>query len=269
MNVEPSLISNSQSSEAVEPSQRPLHHPAVPTQLLAALHSSPGDPSPYASLSQSLPVGLGVVAFVGVHFTRTLAWSASPPFALEGGNGVNHRLQHRSVRNISSRALHRQRYSASTDHNMALRAWFAFIRRVLANCLVCGLRSALPFFTPLAGTVAESMEARDQPISPASLSLSSSTLCSLSHTPACCQSRRRRQQVIPLPQPISWGSISHCKPVLSTNRMPVRAARLEMRGRPPLGLGGSGGSSGSITSHNWSDSNALAMLYFTSPTRFC
>jgi hypothetical protein len=217
MNVEPSLISNSQSSEAVEPSQRSLHHPAVPTQLLAALHSSPGDPSRDASLPQSLPVGLGVVAFVGVHFTRTLAWSASPPFALEafaleGGNGVNHRLQHRRVCNISSRALHRQRYSASTDHNMALRAWFAFIRRVLANCLLGRSLANLPLFTPLAGlagTVAESMEARDQPISPASLSLSSSTLCSLSHTPACCQSRRRRQQVIPLPQPISWGSISH------------------------------------------------------------
>ena len=46
------------------------------------------------------------------------------------------------------------------------------------------------------------------------------------------------------PQPISWGSISQGMPVLSTKRMPVRQARSGTRGRPPLGLGGSGGSSG-------------------------
>ena len=40
-------------------------------------------------------------------------------------------------------------------------------------------------------------------------------------TPAACQSRRRRQQVVPLPPPISWGRYSHGIPLLSTNGMPV------------------------------------------------
>jgi hypothetical protein len=53
-------------------------------------------------------------------------------------------------------------------------------------------------------------------------SLSSSIRCSLRHTPAFCQARTRRQQVIPGPHPISCGSISHGIPDCKTNRMPVR-----------------------------------------------
>jgi hypothetical protein len=62
--------------------------------------------------------------------------------------------------------------------------------------------------------------------------------------PAVAQSRSRRQQVIPLPQPISWGRYSQGMPVFSTNKIPVSAARSGTRGRPPFGLGGSGGSNG-------------------------
>ncbi len=54
---------------------------------------------------------------------------------------------------------------------------------------------------------------RDQSIWSAARKRARSTSCSSSHTPAACQSRRRRQQLIPLPQPISWGSRSHRKPV--------------------------------------------------------
>jgi hypothetical protein len=130
---------------------------------------------------------------------------------------------------------------------MALRARFAPICRV----------GAARFAPPGAGTLAESREARDQSSRPASLSRWSKVWCSRSHTPACCQSRSRRQQVMPLPQPSSWGSISQGMPLLRTNTMPVNAARLLIRGRPPLGLGGSGGKSGSITAHSSSVTNGL------------
>ena len=46
---------------------------------------------------------------------------------------------------------------------------------------------------------------RDQSIWSAARSRASSTSCSSSHTPAACQSRMRRQQVMPLPQPTSRG----------------------------------------------------------------
>src|SRR5262249_1338099 len=65
--------------------------------------------------------------------------------------------------------------------------------------------------------------------------------CSHVHTPAFCQPHSRRQHVMPLAQPISERNISHGRPLFNTNRMPARAARsLIRRGRPPLGLGGSG-----------------------------
>jgi len=60
--------------------------------------------------------------------------------------------------------------------------------------------------------------------------------------------RRRRQQVMP---------------VRSTNRIPVRAARSFSRGRPPFGLGGSGGISGSMIAHKASETKgfqAIALL---------
>ena len=43
--------------------------------------------------------------------------------------------------------------------------------------------------------------------------------------PASCQSRNRRQQVIPEPQPNSCGSISHGMPLRSTKRIAAACAR--------------------------------------------
>jgi two-component system response regulator DevR len=54
-----------------------------------------------------------------------------------------------------------------------------------------------------ARTLTESMDARDQSTCPSSPSQSSSRWCSCAHTPACCQSCSRRQQVTGLPQPNS------------------------------------------------------------------
>ena len=263
MDIQPSFITYSQPAEAVDPCERALHNPSVPPQLLAAFDASPGNTRYDPSLAQGLSVSLGVVPFVGVHLVRTLARSSSSAF--ERRNGINHLLQHRSVRHISSCTLQRQRYSSSLDHKMALRAWFALIRRIwAARLLFC-----FPFFTPLALTVCESKEALDQSISPSWLRVSSSTLCNFSHTPAFSQSRRRRQQVIPEPQPISWGNISHCNPDLSTNTMPDSAARSGIRGLPPLGLGGSGGNSGSITFHSPSGINGFAIPNSTKSSWFC
>jgi hypothetical protein len=101
--------------------------------------------------------------------------------------------------------------------------------------------------------------ALDQSISPASPSSSKSSRQTFSHTPAACQSRRRRQHVMPLPQPNSCGRYSQAQPVRKTNKMPVSARRFSMGGRPPLGLGFAGGSSGSIRSHNSSVSSGLAI----------
>jgi hypothetical protein len=54
--------------------------------------------------------------------------------------------------------------------------------------------------------------------------------------PASCQSRNRRQQVMPEPQPSSCDSISHGMPLRSAKRIPVKQARSGKRGLPPFGL---------------------------------
>jgi hypothetical protein len=139
---------------------------------------------------------------------------------------------------------------------MALRAQLATIRRILASL----------FAPPGAGTLALSSEARVQSIRPASWSRCKSVRCKRLQTPARCQSRKRRQHVMPLPQPSSWGSISQGMPLFKTNTMPDRAARSVMlRGRPPLGFGGSGGNSGAMISHNASLTNGVLMplIYHT------
>lgn len=66
---------------------------------------------------------------------------------------------------------------------------------------------------------------------------------------------------MPLPQPSSWGNISHGMPLFKTKTMPVSAARSVMlRGRPPLGLGGSEGKCGAMIAHNVSLISGVLML---------
>ena len=118
-----------------------------------------------------------------------------------------------------------------------------------------GMMDVEPAFVP----EALSIQARLQSMRPAQCRRCSSSWCRRLQTPASCQSRSRRQHVTPEPQPISWGSISQGMPERSTNRMPVSAARLATRGRPPLGLGGSAGSKGWTMDQSSSLTSALFM----------
>ena len=61
---------------------------------------------------------------------------------------------------------------------------------------------------------------RDQSMSPSRESQFRSAKCIRSQTPSACQSRSRRQHVMPEPQPSSRGNICHGMPLRSTNRMP-------------------------------------------------
>ena len=79
------------------------------------------------------------------------------------------------------------------------------------------------------------------------------------HTPVACQSRNRRQQLIPQPQSISAGSIPQDSPERSTNRMPVSATWFLIGRRPPFGRGRGGGRSGAISSQRSSGRSGLAM----------
>jgi hypothetical protein len=267
VNVITALITDSQPPVAIKPGESALNHPSVSAQPLATLHSFTCYATPDPSLTKRRSTPAVVIRFVSVPLVRALARAARlTTWAFDRLNAVHHLFQDHRVVGVSTRQFHRQRDAPSLDHNMALRARFALICGVRPN------RSGLwvPLFTPLARMVSLSKLALDQSILSASPKRLSRTRCSLRHTPAFCQSRSLRQQVTPLPQPISWGSISwgsiswgsisQGRPLLSTKIMPVSAARSATRGRPPFGLGGSVGRSGSIISHSSSVTSGLLIV---------
>ena len=247
MDVVTPLIANREPAVLRKPSQCALHYPPVPSQLLCALYALSCYTALYPAPSQGSLALLVVVGFVGVKLLGTLPRSASG--TLDGFYSVDELFENHRVVNVR-RADHRaERDAPSVRNKVALRALLSLIRRILA-----GFRAPL-----LAGMEAESRQARSHSIWSASPRRSKSVWCRRSHTPASCHSRNRRQHVTPEPQPISWGNISQGMPLFSTKMMPLRAARSSTRGLPPCGLGGSGGSSGSMISHSSSLTNSLAM----------
>ena len=242
MHLRLALVTYLQTPKAVEPTVRALYHPAVAAQLLTAVHAPTGNAVLDAALLQGYAQCLTIVAFVRMNLHRTARkWDR-----------VNRLDEHFAVGSVSRRAEDRQWQAVTVYHKMALRALFAAIRRVRSR--------GLPPFGAV--TRAESTEARSQSMRPASSSLVSKVSCKVCQTPASCQSRRRRQQVVPEPQPISAGSIFHGMPVLKTNRMPPSAARFEMRGLPPKVRSGTGGRSGSTSVQRSSGTSGFAMPLF-------
>ncbi len=258
MDVGSPFIANFQAPEAAQPGQRAFHHPAIVAQALAGLDAFAGDAWGDAMRSASPATRGVIIPLVRMQLLGALARASAS--ASNRRNRIQGGFEHLAIVHVGRRDHHGQRETIALDHQMALRARFAAIRRV----------GSAGFAPPGAGTLAESSEARDQSNRPASLSRWSKVWCKRSHTPAPCQSRNRRQHVIPLPQPNSWGSISQGMPLFKTKIMPVSAARLLMRGRPPLGLGGSGGKSGSMTAHSSSVTNGLLIPPVSlMSSRFC
>ena len=165
-------------------------------------------------------------------------------------HGLDQRQQLGHVVPIGSCQSHGQGDAVRVSHQMMFRAFFPAIRGV-------GAWLGPP---KTARTEAESTTAREKSIWSARRNWLSKTRWMLFHTPAFCQSRRRRQQVMPEPQPISWGRSSHAIPVLSTKRMPVRTARSSRDLRPGYrNRLVRFGSNGSMMCHSSSSRISLAM----------
>ena len=160
------LIPDSQSAIVVQPGQCSLDYPPMPTQFLAGFDPTSRNPRSDPSFSQrfsTLPV---VVPFVSMQLHRSIspasASPAKPRFFLCRLDGVYYFHKHVTVVNISAGTYYRERDPLSVDHRsyatLTLRTRFSPIRRRRVGSLA-------PF---LAGTLAESTEARVQSIFPAS-----------------------------------------------------------------------------------------------------
>ena len=248
MDIVAPLIANREPAVFRKPGKCALHYPPMSSQLLAALYPLSCYSALYAAPSQSSLALVVIVGFVSMQFL----WTPPRPTSrtLDGLYSIDKLFEDHRVVDVRGCEHYREWDAPSVRNKVALRARFSFIRRIRS-----GFRAPL-----LAGMEAESSEARSQSIWSASPRRSRRTRCSFSHTPASCHSFKRRQQVMPDPHAISWGSISQGMPLFRTKTMPVRAARLSMRGLPPWGFGGSGGRSGSTVSHSSSVTSSLAMF---------
>lgn len=251
------LIPDFQASEAIQPGVSPLHHPTVATEPLLRLNPFASDTRLDATPAQSGSVLLRLIPFVRVQLVWTFSRSSSG--TLDRVDRIHSGFEHGRLIDIGSGQEDSERDSLPIDHKVALRALFAAIRWILPG-----------FFAPPGDATEEaSIETRLQSIRSACPSRSSRSWWRRLQTPAFCQSRRRRQHVMPLPQPISLGSISQGMPLRRTKRMPVRAARSGTRGRPPFGLGFSVGNKGATNIHSLSSTSGRISRTRITSTAFC
>ena len=252
VDVGTTFITDRQTSKATQPGQRALDDPAIATQALAALDTLARDSHLDVPLVQRLAAARDVIGLVSIQ----LGWpfARSTPWAFDRLHDVEQRFKMDAVMAVGGSQEDGQRDALTLDDQMVFAAGcplgVALVREIPTDLLA-------PLF---AGILALSRLARFQSIRSVSPRWSSNAWWSRAQTPASCQSRRRRQQVTPLPQPISWGNISQGMPDLSTKMMPVRAARSGTRGRPPFGFGISAGSNGAMISHSSSGTSGLAIM---------
>lgn len=248
MDVVAFFVTYTKTAEFEQPTKDPLDDTTMNAQSTAMFRVSLGDERLDAALAQwNTDFVFGVVRTIGECRVGPLTATAARTF--DRWDCVDQWDRGLRIVDVRGGVRDGQWRSLAIAGNMPLRAIFAAIGGIGA-----GLRPPKS-----ARTEQLSIATFDQSISSASPSSSSSTRQICSHTPANCQSRKRRQQVMPDPQPSSWGKYSQGQPVRSTNKMPVSACRLDTRGRPPLGLARSRGNNGSIRSHNSTASSGLAI----------
>ena len=192
-----SFVSDDEAPEAVDPGEGSLDDPAMLSQMAAAFDAPSGDAWRDGPRSQIAPAAVEVVGLVGMELGRTPTWA--PPFLANWPDGIDDGGQRHAVVPVGSGQDDGERNAGPVDHDVALGPRFASIGRVRPR-LVASL---------FVGTDEASTLARDQSICPAKFSRSSMCRWISSHSPASCQARSRRQQVMPEQPATSNGSRSH------------------------------------------------------------
>lgn len=250
VDVGTAFVAHAEPAVLVQPAVGTLDDPSVDPQAAAVIGAAAGQDRLDAAGTQLAAVRLRVVGAIALDPLGAVAGSAD--LASHGRHRIDQFDQLRDIVTVGGRNLGRQRRAMGVSEDVVFRAVFPAIRGAWA-----GVRPP-----KTARTEALSTTARDQSILSASWSLSSKTRWIRLHTPRFCQSRNRRQQLIPDPYPSSRGSISQGIPLRSTNRMPDNTLRLSKGLRPGYRrrrrLGG--GSNGSINTHNESSKIGRAML---------
>jgi hypothetical protein len=236
------LPAHPQAAEPVQQRDALLHHPTVDAQSGAVLGAAAREPGLDVLGSDLVAVGVVVVGPIGVQLVWPAAWSAA--FAPDRGDGVDQRDELGDVVTVPAGQADGEWDARAFGDDVVFRAGLGAVDRARSG-----------FGPPLSARTCEpSITAFDQSSLSAACSSASSASCRRCHTPAACHSARRRQHVIPDPNPSSCGRNSHGIAVYNTNRIPHSTCRSGSRLRPGCRCRRSTvGSSGSIRSHNPSD----------------
>ena len=209
-----------------------------------------------------IAVGLRIVSAITLN--RVGLAPRTTRTSTQGRDGVDQRQQLGDVMPVGGRQDRDERNAARLGEDVVFGTRLAAIGWVRSS-----------FFPPRsARSEALSTIARARSSWPCRRSSASSTVCRRFQTPARCHCTSRRQQVLPDPHPISFGSICHGRPARKTNTMPVNAARSGTRGRPRRlpARRRRFGSSGAIRAHRassmrrWDMRDRLALGHATVPT---
>ena len=238
MNIRALFVSHAQAAMFVKPGDGAFDMPAQNSQSTSMFRIAARNQRAHLTLEQLVAMRVGIVCPVRDDEIRPAA--RTPALAAYGWYGVDKGYQLGDVVLVGAGDGDGQRNTISVRDYVVLGAGFAPIGGVRA-CL------APP---KTARTLDESTMARSQSIWSALCSLANSASWTRCHTPSACHKANRRQHVIPHPQPSSLGSNSHCMPVRSTKRIPIKAMRLGTGGRPRVFGGLTGGRSGSIIVHS-------------------
>jgi hypothetical protein len=240
VNVGATLKANAKTTKVVEPCVSTLDHPAKFAETTAVLGPALCDHRLNAAFAKFPAMWLRVVAAIGVNDFGLPKRPAT--YTANRRNGIDERQQLGDVVAVRAAQDGTDGDAIRIDEDVMFGTGSRAIRGVRASFSPA----------PTARTDDESTAAREKSSLPASRNFASNSSCSRSHTQAFCQSRKRRQQVGPEPNPNLIDRSHQRIPVLNTNRMPFSAARSGIRRRPGYFLrrGFGGGSKGSINAHS-------------------
>ena len=220
MNICPFLVADPETPILMQPGQSAFHNPTRFSKATPVWASWLPKQRLYQPPSQLPLMGRRVIGRVTLkHFRPFLG---PTPLAADWWNGLHQRQHRRHVVAVRLRDMDRKRNPLSICDEMVLCPLFTAIR---------GVR---PRFGPAKVALTEelSISARLKSILFAPRNFDNNSLWMAFQTPARCHACRYRQQLIPLPHPNSWGSISHGMPLFSTKRIPVKARRGSIGLRP-------------------------------------
>ena len=189
MNVRSAFEADAKTTETMEPRMSPFDDPTEFAEAAAVCGAASGNDRSDAAFAKSAAMRVGIVATVGVEDLGLAKRSAAS--AANWRDSVDQRQQLRDIVAVRTGQDHANRNAVRVYEDVVFGPWS------------CAIGGVWPSFwpAPTARTDDESTAAYEKSSWPDSRSLSSSSPCSLSHTPACCQSCNRRQQVAPEPKP--------------------------------------------------------------------